>query len=219
MANEFRQMTAGCRTRNQGNPLTAVLHRLFLMVLLSGGILFNFATPAAEAPPLPPGHGYLLIRFKLNPTENIDTFALANVASGEVTRVGRSSFLAAGSNAWMALIAMPPGRYYWSEFATIFGSGVESTRNLNQGVRRAAPGSAADTFEIVASVVNYVGDWQMRQLPSQRARLDAIIEFDNATLKRYLADYAEISNKHEIYLSMMGKAAISLDELAKIAAQ
>jgi hypothetical protein len=161
----------------------------------------------------------MLIRFILNPTEKVSTFAVSNVDTREATKLGASSFQPAGTNAWMALATIPPGRYYWSEFESIFGSGVESARNLNQGVRRTAPGSASDTFEIVAGVVNYVGDWQMRVRPSQKARLDAIVQFDNSTLQRYLADYAEIANTYEIYLSMLGKEAISLGELAKMTAQ
>ena len=95
-------------------------------------------------------------------------------------------------------------------------SGVEAVRKLNQMHKRDAPGSADDSFEIVPGVVNYIGDWNMRIVPSQRAQLDPIIEYEKSTLERYLAEYPEHATRYEIYLSIMGKKAISLQELAKI---
>jgi len=199
--------------------MMSMLQRATLLLVLSGSLLPLAPPLMADETVLPPDHGFMLIRFKLNPTEKIATFAISNVDTDEEVKIGTRSFLTAGANAWMAIVPAPPGRYFWSEFESIYGTGVEASRNLNQGVRRTAPGSASDSFEIVSGVVNYVGDWQMRRLQSQKARLDAVIEFDKSTLERYVADYAELANKYEIYLSMMGKEAISLDELAKLTAK
>ena len=97
----------------------------------------------------------------------------------------------------------------------MFGIVGEEAQKLNRRHRRSAPGSASDTFEIVPGVVNYVGDWTMRVETSRRGELNPIVEFNKSTLERYVTQYPEYSNKYEIYLSVMGQEAISLDELAK----
>ncbi len=56
----------------------------------------------------------------------------------------------------------------------------------------------------------------MRVATSGRRRLNPVVQYDKATLERYVTEYPQLVNEHPIYLSMMGKAAISLQELAKI---
>lgn len=158
----------------------------------------------------------MLIRVSLNQGERVGTLAMPSVETNQVVRCRTNSFKPTGINGWMALVAMPTGRYFWSEYETSYGTGVEAVRNLNQMHKRKSPGSASDTFEIVPGVVNYVGNWTMRVVPLQRARLNPIIEYDKSTLERYLVQYPEHANQYEIYLSVMGKAAISLQELANI---
>jgi hypothetical protein len=188
----------------------------FLVATTTGiCILFSAASLADDAP-LSSDQGYMLIRISLNKGERVGTLAMSNVDTNEVIRSRIKSFEVSGPNAWMALVAMPSGRYFWSEYETSLGSSTDSARNSSQMYRRTSPGSASDTFEIVPGVVNYVGDWTMRFVSSQRAKLDPIIEYDKSTLERYLAQYPEKAIKYEIYLSVMGKAAISLQELAKI---
>lgn len=165
---------------------------------------------------LPPGHGYVLIRVDVNQRERISMFAMTNVDTKDEIRIRMKSFKPAGVSAWMALVAVPNGRYFWSEYESTYGIAVVETRNLDHIYRRSAPGSADDSFEIVSGVVNYVGDWKMRVVPSRRRRLEPIIQYEKSTLERYVAQYPELVSKYQIYLSMMGKKAISLDELAKI---
>jgi hypothetical protein len=127
-----------------------------------------------------------------------------------------NSFKAAGVNAWMTILAAPGGRYFWSEYEAIAGSVVEGTRNLDALFGRSAPSSADDTFEIVPGVVNYVGDWKMHIVSANRRRIDSIISLETSTLQRYVEEYPELATKYPVYVSMMGKEAISLDELVKI---
>ncbi len=189
-----------------------------VLIIGSCCVLFWAASLADEAP-LPSGQGYMLIRIKLNQGERVGTLAMSSVDTNEVIRYRTNSFEPAGSSAWMALVAMPAGRYFWSEYETSFGTNVEASRNLTQMYKRNSPGSASDTFEIVSGVINYVGDWVMRVVPSHRSRLDPIIDYDKSTLERYLEQYPEHANKYEVYLSIMGKEAISLQELSKLAAE
>jgi len=194
---------------------TKIWRNFFVLFIGSGCVLISSANFADEAP-LPSDQGYMLIRIGLNRGESVGTLAMSNVDTNEVIRCRTDSFEPAGSNGWMALVVMPSGRYFWSEYEASLGTGVEAVRNLNQMYKRKSPGSASDTFEIVPGVVNYVGDWTMRVLPSQRGRLEPIIAYDKSTLERYLLQYPEHANQYQIYLSVMGKAAISLQELAKI---
>jgi hypothetical protein len=203
-------------TKKCGRSSTGLRRQLFALILAGSCLLFSEVNLADEAL-LTSGQGYMLIRLNLNQGERVATLAMSNVDTDQIVRCRTKSFVPAGSNRWMALVAMPGGRYFWSEYESIYGSGVEAVRKLNQMHKRDAPGSAGDSFEIVPGVVNYVGDWNMRIVPSQRAQLDPIIEYDKSTLERYLADYPEHATRYEIYLSIMGKKAISLQELADIA--
>lgn len=204
------------KTAGTGKSVPTRMWWTLLVPITAGLCTLLSGVSLADDAPLQSDQGYMLIRVSLNLGERVGTLAMSNVDTDEVIRCRTDSFKSAGSNGWMALVAMPVGRYFWSEYETSLGTNVEAARNLSQMHKRKSPGSASDTFEIVPGVVNYVGDWTMRVVASQRAQLDPIIEYDKSTLERYLAQYPEYANKYEIYLSVMGKAAISLQELAKI---
>ena len=165
---------------------------------------------------LPPDHGYMLIHVDVNLGERINMFAFTEVDTKHEVRTRVKSFKPVGVNAWMALVAMPSGRYYWSEYEATATRSVEGSRNIDNIFRRRAPSSADDSFEIVSGAVNYIGNWRMRVVSVDRHRIDPIIGYETSTLQQYVEDYPELANKHQVYVSMMGKEAISLDELAKI---
>jgi len=201
---------------DKGRPVPQTLRQVILSLVFASGYLFFPGNNLADEAQLPPDHGYMLIRVKLEVRERVGVLEMSDVDRNNVIRIHTKSFEPAGINAWMALVAMPYGRYFWSECELISGTGVEAARDLNQIHRRSAPGSASDTFEIVSGAVNYVGDWKMRIISSQQMRLDPFIEYDKSTLERYVAQYPEYANRYEIYLAIMGKKAMSLEELAKI---
>lgn len=193
-----------------------ILRQVILILVFASGCLFFPGQNLADDSQLSSDHGYMLIRVKLEQRERVGVLVMSDVDKNHVIRIHTKSFEPAGTNAWMALVAMPNGRYFWSEYESIYGIGVEAARDLNRKHKRRAPGSASDTFEIVSGAVNYVGDWEMRVISSQQMRLDPRIGYDKSTLERYVAQYPEYANRYEIYLSIMGKEAISLEELAKI---
>ena len=170
----------------------------------------------ADEMALPDGHGYMLIRVLVNPRERVAMLSMMNVDTEVAVAMNLDSFKPAGSNAWMALVAIPPGRYFWSMYEPSYGLGSSEARSLRANFRRSASGSADDTFEIAANAVNYVGDWRMRIESTGRRRPQPDIEYDASTLQRFVAEYPGLAGKYEIYLSAMGKAAMSLQELAKI---
>lgn len=199
------------------SPITAALERLQLAHLYLG-ILAALAPAlvSADYTLLLPGEGYVLIRFEVSRQQKIGTFAIRNVDTREEVRFRLDDFRSAGASAWMAVVVVPEGRYFWSEYEATYGNTAVESRNLGEMYRRRNPTSADDSFEVVADVVNYVGDWTMRVVSSEPRRLDPAIRYEKATLERYLEQYPELVNVHPIYLSMMGKAAISFAELAKI---
>lgn len=165
---------------------------------------------------LPPDHGYMLIHVDVNQRERINVFSFTDVDTEHEVKTRMKSYRSVGVNAWMALVAVPSGRYYWSKYEALANSTVEGSRNLDSLFGRNAPSSADDSFEIVSGVVNYVGNWRMRIVSANRRSIDPIINYETSTLQRYVEEYPELATKHQVYVSMMGKAAISLDELAKI---
>lgn len=199
-----------CRVRKK-SPATLLTLACLLLSLPA------LPATAADEDTLPSGHGYLLIRVELGHSERVSRFSFTEVDTKEETRIHMDAFTAAGATAWMALVAAPAGRYYWSEYESIYGIAVTQTRDFDHIFRRTAPGSADDTFEVVTGVVNYIGDWTMRVVATERSsRLEPIIGYEKSTLERYITQYPELVNEYPIYVSMLGKAAISLDELAKI---
>lgn len=187
------------------------------LALIVGSCLLILSSPGfADDAPLPDGHGYLVILVETNPRERVRQLFMAKVDSDEVTAINMDDFRAAGSNSWMAIVQAPKGRYYWSVYEPFYGLGVSESRTLNQIHRRSAPNSADDTFEIRDGVINYVGDWRMRVISSRRFRLEPEITYEVPTLERFAIDNPELANSLPIYLSIMGKESISLEELAKI---
>ena len=204
---------------DKGKPTLPIMRRVILLLIISSSWLFLSDSTLADEGLLPPDHGYMLIRVKLTSRERVGLLAMTNLDTNDVIRVRTKSFEPAGANAWMTLVAMAQGRYFWSEFEPIFGVGTspeEQFNQINRRYRRDAPSSAGDTFEIVSGVVNYIGDWRMRIVTSQRMRLDPSVDYHKTTLEQYLVEYPDNANMYEIYLSVMGKEAISLDELAKM---
>jgi len=202
---------AGCCRARKKSP-AALLTLACLLLSLPA-----LPATAADEDTLPAGHGYMLILIDVDHSERVSRFAFTEVDTKEETRIRMDAFTVAGSSAWMALVAAPAGRYFWSEYESIYGIAVTQTRDFDHIFRRTAPGSADDTFEVVAGVVNYIGDWMMRVVASERSsRLEPVIRYEKSTLERYVTQYPELVNVYPIYVSMLGKAAISLDELAKI---
>ncbi len=198
------------------NPMLTKLRQVTLALIFGSGCLLFSGPNLAHEPALPSDQGYMLIRINLGQREKVGILAMSNVDTNDVVRIHTKSFEPLGANSWMALVAMPGGKYFLSEYEPIYGSVDERLLNSTPMFRRRAGDSASDTYEIVSGAVNYVGDWNMNILTSsQQYQLNRTVEYDKATLERYVAKFPEQSNKYEIYFSVMGKEAISLVEMVQ----
>lgn len=161
---------------------------------------------------LQPGSGYLLIRVICPAGERIARLEMTNLETGAVITTRSDMYESAGQKAWMAMVAIPEGRYFWSEYEPTYYAGLEQPR-FNRRLTRTGVPSSTDTFEILPGVINYAGDWVMQLTHYKR---DPTISHKMETVKRLVDRYPEYIKRYEIYLSMMGKNAISLEEFLKL---
>ena len=182
------------------------------------GYLFVSSPNLAEKSPdeiaLQPGHGYLLIRLiGTHGDVKVARLDMTNLDTGDVIVIKRYSRMSesAGRNAWMSLAAIPEGRYFSSAYEPIHPLRWPMRWPKSELYRREAPSSASDIFEIVPGVINYVGDWAM--LSTLRGWN---VNHNIKTLERLVDRYPEHIKRYEIYLSMMGKKPITLQEFRKI---
>ncbi len=172
----------------------------------------NLADESPDEIALQPGSGYLLIRVICPAGERIARLDMTNLETGAVITTRSDMYESAGQKAWMAMVAIPEGRYFWSEYEATYHVGLEQPR-LNRILKRGGPSSASGTFEIVPGVINYAGDWVMQLTHYKR---DPTISHKMETVERLVDRYPEHTKRYEIYLSMMDKKAISLKEFLNI---
>ena len=128
--------TTGITGRNAILMLRAI-HRLIVLLVFGGTCSFFASSVFAEDELLQSKYGYLLIQVQLSTRERVRTLAMSNVDTDHVTRIRTDSFERVGLNAWMALVAIPSGRYYWSEYEPLIGNdSAESQTNSNRHRRR-----------------------------------------------------------------------------------
>jgi len=193
--------------------------------LLASPVLADASTDASADKPaaaltLQKNHGYLLIRIVGTSGERVTRFDVTHVDTGDVVKTRSDTYKSAGPNAWMFLLPVPAGRYFWSKYSSDYSVGLELSRNQDPMIGQAAPSSASDTFEVAPGVINYAGDWQIRissDGPSRRWTKD--VSQNVKTLERLFERFPEHASKYEIYLSMMGKEAISFVEFQRIIKQ
>ena len=81
--------------------------------------------------------------------------------------------------------------------------------------RSAVP--ADDIFEVKSGVVNYVGDWDLKNDWSRAGSMLKIdVTYDFAVFKNALEHFPEHLRKFEIHISMKGRQAISLTNFVEI---
>lgn len=200
--------------RPKNRKLPSCSRAISALLLVVGYLLFP-GPVLADVAALPPDQGFVLIRLKLSANERVDLLQMSSRDTEQVVGIRGKSFRAAGVHSWLALVAMPRGRYFISEYVPKLGIAASERQLLGTRFRWNTPDSDRETFEIAPGVVNYVGDWTMRIDTSRRAPMNLDIQFDKSTLELYVTQYPEHASKFEIYLSAIGKKAMSLSELAQ----
>ena len=176
---------------------------------------------------LQPGYGYLLLPIIGTTKQRIGKFDLTNVDTGAAVKTISDLYEAAGPSAWMCMVAMPEGRYYWSkcepEYRHVGLWRTADDLHLLRLFTRDEPSTASDTFEIAAGVINYAGDWEIIVTPpinnDAPYRLSVDTNLNIETLRLMVERYPVHANKYEIYISMMGREALSIVDFQKIVEQ
>jgi len=211
--------------RCNGTSLTSKLAILSLCGLL-------ISSPGLAEEPvygalLQAGHGYLLIRVTGADGERVERFEFTNQDTGYVVTMRTNVCKPAGPRARMCIVISPPGRYFWSKYEVEYRIRMEKSKIQDPPITREGPSTASDTFEIVSGVINYIGDWEMRITAGDYYKAEDInstvtrrwsidIRQNTKTLGRLFEEFPGYTNRYEIYLSMMGKKAISLREFLDI---
>jgi hypothetical protein len=86
-----------------------VIMILLACLMVSSPALADEVTGEAD---LPPDHGYMLIHVDVNKSERINVFSFTDVDTKHEVKTRMKSFRSVGVNAWMALVAVPSGRYF-----------------------------------------------------------------------------------------------------------
>jgi len=136
---------------------------------------------------------------------------MTNVDTKEVIETNSDMYSSAGLSAWISLVPMPAGRYYWSKYEPDYRIGLEQSIIQYRPVEPRSPGLPDEVFEIVPGVINYAGDWTIRK--RIRDRWVIKVNPDIKTLQHLVDSYPEYANSYEVYLTLRGSKPISLPEL------
>ncbi len=190
--------------------------RGFLAASLLGCLLGPAALFADD-----PADGHLVIRIKEIDSEAVARIDLQNVDTGELVKVRTGKCKSAGIDSRICLVPAAPGRYFWSRFEIEYKLRGAASQLEVPGVRRTQPGSADDSVEVVANVINYVGDWELVNIRPWHEPLDMreySVEIHQVpeTLQLIFERFPDAAGEYEIYLSMLGKSAISLRDFLKL---
>ena len=130
---------------------------------------------------------------------NLDTRTVTTVIS-----VARRS---PGPASWLELLAVPKGRYYWSEVQ--LGYRNSPVYELNE------PGHSNHVFEVTPGVVNYIGDWFIDGYWAEgRPRLPTTYNLE--TLKKYIAKFPDHAEAFDVYYSIRDNQPYRFGNLAEI---
>lgn len=170
------------------------------------------------------GDGYLLIRVYEVDNEAIARIDLTHLDTGDIVRIRSNTCHEGSLSSRVCLVPAPAGRYFWSRFELAYK--IRGTQSYldGPGLRRTAPGSSGDSIEIVAGAINYIGDWELNHVPKQGARfrrknISVDIQQNHKTLQLFYESFPDEAAQYEIYLSMLGKEAISLRDFLKLLEQ
>ena len=189
--------------------------------------LCGFACLIAEASPddspvddisLPADHGYVLIRVIMQPrlreiTSARDHVVFNDYDTDESFTVRTVTPYKSGVNTSTSLASATEGHYYYSR--RVFPGELE----FNPPIARTAV-RADDIFEVRSGVVNYVGDWELKtDWNSIGSRLEIDVTYDLAVFEKAMEHFPEHLREYEVFISIKGKQAISLNDFVEIVKQ
>ena len=168
--------------------------------------------------------GHLLIRINEVHSEAIARIDLTHVDTGAIVKIRSNTCSEGGVNSRVCLVPAPAGRYFWSRFEFVYKLRGAQSYLDGPGLRRTAPGSSHDSVEIIAGAINYIGDWELDDVVKQgalfrRQNYSVDIHQNPKTLQLFYERFPDAAAEYEVYLSMLGKSAISLRDFLKLVEQ
>jgi hypothetical protein len=152
---------------------------------------------------LPSGHGYMFIRMIPVNQVRVARVEMTNLDTNEVVISELNLAAYSGPRETTNLIPVPEGRYFWSSYTLGYTPNIPDKRD--------SPGSHDQVFEIVQGAVNYVGDWSFNKRDQYPYPIDVSVSYSTETLEDLPELYPEKSKDLDVYLSPMGKLAVSVD--------
>jgi len=168
-----------------------------------------------------PADGFLLIRMTEADNEAVANLDLTNVDTGAVVEIRSNKCSKGGVSSRICLVPATAGRYFWTRFEMIFRLRGARSAVEAPGIRRTSPGSSEDSVEIVAGAISYIGDWRLDDgdvwnSHSHQRRYSVDIRQNFEALQQFYEHFPDEAANYEIYLSMLGKEAISLRDFLKL---
>lgn len=164
--------------------------------------------------------GYLLVRILETDNEAAAKLDLRHLDSGAVIKIRSESCSKGSVNSRICLIPAAPGRYFWTRFEMTYNLRGAQSYIEGPSLWRDELDSSDDSVEIVAGGVSYIGDWELGSdnqwsPASARQNLTIKVGLDKTTLQLFYDNFPDVANRYEIYLSVRGKKAVSLQDFLK----
>jgi hypothetical protein len=184
------------------------LHALTMICTLCvTAVVPSHGAPPIDDTSIPAGYGYILFHIYGLDERSVRRLRMTNLDTGKVTTVISTARRSSGPASWLELIAVPEGRYYWSEVQ--LGYRNSPVYDLSK------PGRSNYVFEVAPDVVNYIGDWFIDGYWAE-SRPQVPTTHNLETLEEYITKFPDHAEAFEVYYSISGNKPYRYGDLAEI---
>lgn len=179
---------------------TLIRRLLFMLPVLA----VDAVTAAPEVPQLLPGQGFMLVQLYGQDDRSLKRLEMRNVDTGESIRVVSTRWYARGPASWLEVVAVPAGRYHWSEVQ--LGYRNSPVYEFDQ------PRGPNYVFEVVEGAVTYVGDWLIDGFWLEgEPRVPTTHNVE--TLHAFAEKFPAHATHYDIFISIEGREPVAASEL------
>jgi hypothetical protein len=184
------------------------LHAVTMICMLCVvAVVPSHAAPPIDDTSIPARYGYILFLIYGLDERSVRRLRMTNLNTGKVTTVISTARRSSGPASWLELLAVPEGRYYWSEVQ--LGYRNSPVYDLSK------PGRSNYVFEVTPGVVNYIGDWFIDGYWAEgRPRVPTTYNLE--TLKEYIAKFPDHAEAFDVYYSTKDNKPYRFGDLVEI---